>query len=70
MTCHRLPDGTVIELVDGATLSPEEEDALVAYLPIVRQQERERRAVLTPRERAGEPKAWLAAAERGVRARG
>jgi hypothetical protein len=70
MTSHRLPDGTILELRPGQTITQEELDALAADLPTYRRAERERRAAMTPREWADEPKAWLAAVERGVRARG
>lgn len=49
---------------------PEQEELLDAYLPIVVAHECERRAALTPRERAAEPKAWLAASASTVRGRG
>lgn len=71
MKPHRLPNsGLVLELRDDVELTPEQEEVLDAYLPIVVAHERARWAALTPRERAAEPKAWRAAAERGVRARG
>lgn len=69
MTLHRLPDGTIIDLVPGATLTPEEGAALAAYLPLVKRNEAERRAEQTPRERANEKHAWRAAV-RGPRGRG
>lgn len=70
MTLHRLPSGLELDLVEGEKLTPDEEAALDAYIPIVIRTERERRAALTPRERAAEPKAWRAAVYGAPRGRG
>jgi hypothetical protein len=67
---HRLPNGMVLNLVDGVTLTPEEDEVLAAHLEIFIRYEKERRAALTPRERRSEKQAWLAAAGRTVRGRG
>jgi hypothetical protein len=71
MTLHRLPNsGLELDLAPGKTLTPEQEAVLDAYLPIVVRHEQERRAAQTPRERASERQAWLAAAQQGTRGRG
>jgi hypothetical protein len=70
MTSYEFDDGTVFELFPGQTVSEEELELIAAYARLWRRAERERRAAMTPRERRDEQKAWLAVAERGVRARG
>jgi|tagenome__1003787_1003787.scaffolds.fasta_scaffold20877898_4 hypothetical protein len=67
---HRLPNGMVLNLVDGVTLTSEEEEVLAAYLTVFVRHEKERLAAQTPRERRAEKEAWLVAARRTVRGRG
>lgn len=70
MTSHVLRCGLVLELRDGVTLTPEEEEMLDAYLPAFIQQEKGRQAAQPPGERAAERQAWVAAAASDVRGRG
>jgi hypothetical protein len=67
---HRLPNGMILDLVDGVTLTPEEDEVLAAYLTIFIRYEKERLAALNTRERRAEKQAWLEAARHAVRGRG